>query len=184
MCTKPSRCQTEPSSPLNRLRDSAWRSGHTTSAWRALPQRPRPPRPLHKPSGAPPQPYTCMEHVPPKLTQDRIDALVRKFSKKLSRRDPLIRCHAIHTPSQPRPRRLKSRLSWVPWQYRLSAKQYQEIHEAKAHKPLRSEMQILAQAMVDDTPEISLENRTLARVGFSAAKRSSATPQRGTPCQS
>ena len=50
---------------------------------------------------------------------------------------------------------LKSRLGWIPWQYRLSVKQYQEIHEAKTQRPWRSEMQLLAHAFVDDTPEIN-----------------------------
>ena len=121
----------------------------------------------YKPSGASPQPYTWMEHAPPKLTQDRIDALVRKFSENYPG-------EILSSDAMPSIRLLR-----VPWQYRLSAKQYQEIHEAKAYKPLRSEMQILAQAMVDDTPEISLENRTLARDRFSVAKRSSVTP---SPC--
>ena len=53
-------------------------------------------------------------------------------------------------------------LSLVSWQYRLSVKQYQEIHEAKTQRPWRSEMQLLAHAFVDDTPEINLDNKPLS----------------------
>ena len=103
-----------------------------------------------------------MEHVPPKLTQERIDELTKRFAEHYpgeiltSDSMPYIRLLSLVHEG------LKARLTWVPWQYRLSAKQYQEIHEAKSHKPLRSEMQILTHAIVDDTPELSLDHRSLS----------------------
>ena len=109
-----------------------------------------------------PQEYTWMEHVPPKLTQERIDELTKRFAEHCpgeiltSDSMPSIRLLSLVHEG------LKTRLTWVPWQYRLSAKQYQEIHEAKSHKPLRSEMQILTHAIVDDTPELSLDHRSLS----------------------
>ena len=109
-----------------------------------------------------PQQYTWMEHVPPKLTQERIDELTKRFAEHYpgeiltSDSMPSIRLLSLVHEG------LKTRLTWVPWQYRLSAKQYQEIHEAKSHKPLRSEMQILTHAIVDDTPELSLDHRSLS----------------------
>ena len=102
-----------------------------------------------------------MEHVPPKLTQDKIDALIDRFKKNYSGEiltqdtTPSIRLLSLVHEG------LKSRLGWIPWQYRLSVKQYQEIHEAKTQRPWRSEMQLLAHAFVDDMPEIHLDNKPL-----------------------
>ena len=42
-------------------------------------------------------------------------------------------------------------LKWVPWQYRLSSRQYQERMEAKSAQAVRSELQLLNQAFFDDT---------------------------------
>ena len=111
-----------------------------------------------------PQPYTWMEHVPPKLTQERIDELTKRFAEHYpgeiltSDSMPSIRLLSLVHEG------LKTRLTWVPWQYRLSAKL--PIHEAKSHKPLRSEMQILTHAIVDDTPELSLDHRSLSSGWF------------------
>ena len=49
------------------------------------------------------------------------------------------------------------RIRWIPWQLRLSQKQYQEAMEAKATKPLRTEAQLLSAALFDDTPEMTLQ---------------------------
>ena len=74
-----------------------------------------------------PQQYTWMEHVPPKLTQERIDELTKRFAEHYpgeiltSDSMPSIRLLSLVHEG------LKTRLTWVPWQYRLSAKQYQEI---------------------------------------------------------
>ena len=57
---------------------------------------------------------------------------------------------------------LKTRLKWIPWQYRLSQKQYQEILEAKTTKAVRSEVQLLTAAFMDDQPELSVESRPLS----------------------
>ena len=109
-----------------------------------------------------PQQVSWMEHIPPKLTQDKIDALIDRFKKnylgEILTQDtaPSIRLLSLVHEG------MKSRLSWILWQYRLSVKQYQEIHEAKTQRPWRSEMQLLAHAFVDDTPEINLENKPLA----------------------
>ena len=50
---------------------------------------------------------------------------------------------------------------WIPWQLRLSARQYQEAVEARSHKAARAKTQLLANAFFDDTPEISVEGKTL-----------------------
>ena len=57
---------------------------------------------------------------------------------------------------------LKTRLAWVPWQHRLSQKQYQEQTEARTGRPLRSEWQIITHALVDDQPEVPVEGRALS----------------------
>ena len=136
---------------------------------------------LSKGPPASPQQSAWLEHVPPKLTQERIDELIDQFKKNYpgeiltSDTTPSVRLLSLVHEG------LKTRLGWIPWQYRLSAKQYQEIHEAKAHKPLRSEMQILAHALVDDTPELNLENKPLSAGWFlrCQTERFSGTP---SPC--
>ena len=57
---------------------------------------------------------------------------------------------------------LKTRLKWIPWQYRLSQKQYQEILEAKTSRAFRSEIQLLTAAFTDDQPEVAVDNRPLS----------------------
>ena len=47
-------------------------------------------------------------------------------------------------------------LKWVPWQYRLSSRQYQERMEAKSAQAVRSELQLLSQAFFDDTQRCAL----------------------------
>ena len=49
---------------------------------------------------------------------------------------------------------------WIPWQLRLTARQYQEAVEARSHKAARTETQLLAHAFFDDTPEINVEQCT------------------------
>ena len=90
---------------------------------------------LTKAPPASPQQSAWLEHVPPKLTQERIDELIDQFKKNYpgeiltSDTTPSVRLLSMVHEG------LKTRLGWIPWQYRLSAKQYQEIHEAKAHAP-------------------------------------------------
>ena len=50
---------------------------------------------------------------------------------------------------------------WIPWQLRLSARQYQEAMEARSHKVARTEAQLLTHAFFDETPEVSVEGRAL-----------------------
>ena len=53
-------------------------------------------------------------------------------------------------------------LKWLPWQFRLSARQYQERMEAKSAKAVRSELQLLSHAFFDDTPKINVDNHALS----------------------
>ena len=45
---------------------------------------------------------------------------------------------------------------------RLSARQCQERMEAKSTNAVRSELQLINQAFFDDTPEVSVEHRSLS----------------------
>ena len=55
---------------------------------------------------------------------------------------------------------------WIPWQLRLSARQYQEAMEARSHKVARTEAQLVTHAFFDETPEVKL-----------AASHSTSVPQ-------
>ncbi|CAE7264295.1 unnamed protein product [Symbiodinium sp. CCMP2456] len=55
-----------------------------------------------------------------------------------------------------------SAITWVPWQLRLSQKQYQEIIESKATKTLRTEAQFLSTALFDETPEMPVDHLRLS----------------------
>ena len=53
-------------------------------------------------------------------------------------------------------------MKWIPWQLRLSAKQYQEIIEARTSKTLRTEAQLISTALFDETPEQSIDKAYLS----------------------
>ena len=106
--------------------------------------------------------HVWVENLPPKLTTETVDSLVSTFKQnypgELLDNDsmPSIRLLSLVHEG------LKTRLKWIPWQYRLSQKQYQEILEAKTTKAVRSEVQLLTAAFMDDQPELSAESRPLS----------------------
>ena len=106
--------------------------------------------------------HEWVENLPPKLTTETVDSLVSTFKQnypgELLDNDsmPSIRLLSLVHEG------LKTRLKWIPWQYRLSQKQYQEILEAKTTKAVRSEVQLLTAAFMDDQPELSVESRPLS----------------------
>ena len=53
-------------------------------------------------------------------------------------------------------------IKWIPWQLRLSAKQYQELIEARTAKTLRTEAQLISTALFDETPEQSIDRAFLS----------------------
>ena len=110
------------------------------------------------------QPNTWAEHLPPRLTPESVqqmqDTFRVNYPGELLDQDsmPSIRLLSlVHFSLKP-----GQRLKWVPWQYRLSARQYQESIEAKSSKPIRTEAQILASAFFDDTPEMPVEHMRLS----------------------
>ena len=118
------------------------------------------------------QPLSCLKlrrHLgwktyPPRLSQEAAQELIDDFKTnypgELLDEDtmPSIRLLSLVQHS------LKpgEKIRWIPWQFRLSSKQYTEIMEAKSSKPMRTEAQLLASALYDDTPEMPVAHLRLS----------------------
>ncbi len=103
------------------------------------------------------------EMAPPRLTPEAVAQLIDTFHKNYpgelltAETTPSIRLlSVVHHSLKP-----GQSLKYIPWQIRMSQKQYQEMTEAKTHKAIRSEAQILG-ALLDETPEIPLESMRLS----------------------
>lgn len=103
------------------------------------------------------------ELAPPRLTPEAVAQMVETFQTnypgELLTPDttPSIRLlSVIHHYMKP-----GQAIKYIPWQIRMSQKQYQEMTEAKTHKAIRSEAQLLG-ALWDETPEISLDSMRLS----------------------
>ena len=62
-------------------------------------------------------------------------------------------------------------IKYVPWQFRMSQRQYTEIVEARARRVIRTEAQLISTALFDETPTIGVESPTineswLGAIGF------------------
>lgn len=108
-------------------------------------------------------PPSWQEHAPPRLTPESVAALSATFTKNFpgelltAETLPSIRLLSIiHHQLRP-----GQTLRYVPWQLRLSQKQYQEMMEAKTRKAVRSEAQLLG-VIWDDTPELPLDQVRLS----------------------
>eukprot|EP00435_Cladocopium_sp_Y103_P006972 s3697_g2.t1 len=108
-------------------------------------------------------PPSWQERAPPRLTPEAVAAMTETFTKNFPGElltpdsTPSIRLLSIiHHQLRP-----GQSLRYVPWQLRLSQKQYQDMMEAKTHKAVRSEAQLLG-AIWDDTPELSLDQVRLS----------------------
>eukprot|EP00439_Symbiodinium_sp_Y106_P000945 s7526_g1.t1 len=95
------------------------------------------------------------EHAPPRLDASSIAQLVKDFHTNYpgehldSDAMPSVRLLSIvHRWFSP-----GNSISWVPWQLRLSEKQYQELMESKASRTIRTEAAFLSTALFDDTPD-------------------------------
>ena len=64
----------------------------------------------------------------------------------------------------------RSKIKWVPWQLRVSEKQYQEIIEARAARALRTEAQLISSALFDDAPEVSINHANLSPAWLARAQ--------------
>ena len=103
------------------------------------------------------------ELAPPRLTPEAVAQMVETFQTnypgELLTPDttPSIRLlSVIHHYMKP-----GQAIKYIPWQIRMSQKQYQEMTEAKTHKAIRSEAQLLG-ALWDETPEIPLDSMRLS----------------------
>ena len=103
------------------------------------------------------------ELAPPRLTPEAVNQMIETFQTNFpgelltSETTPSIRLlSVVHHYMKP-----GQAIKYTPWQIRMSQKQYQDMTEAKTHKPIRSEAQLLG-ALLDETPEIPLENMKLS----------------------
>ncbi|CAE7238129.1 unnamed protein product, partial [Symbiodinium sp. KB8] len=118
-------------------------------------------------------PASWVENLPPKLSQEAAQELIDDFKTnypgELLDEDtmPSIRLLSLVQHS------LKpgEKIRWIPWQFRLSSKQYTEIMEAKSSKPMRTEAQLLASALYDDTPEMPVAHLRLSASWLAFDKR-------------
>ncbi|CAE7361723.1 unnamed protein product, partial [Symbiodinium necroappetens] len=113
---------------------------------------------------AQPQINSWAEHAPPRLDASVIAQLTKDFKANCpgefldSDAMPSVRLLSIvHKWFAP-----QGTITWVPWQLRLSHKQYQEIIESKSSKMLRTEAQFLSTALFDETPEMPVEHLRLS----------------------
>ena len=104
------------------------------------------------------------EHAPPRLDASNIAQLVKDFHTNYpgehldSDAMPSVRLLSIvHRWFSP-----GNSISWVPWQLRLSEKQYQELIESKASRTIRTEAAFLSTALFDDTPEMPVDHLRLS----------------------
>ena len=111
--------------------------------------RSEPPEPAASsgpPCTQPNQIASWAEHLPPKLTSERVSSLVETFKSNY----PGNLLNADTTPSI----RLLS-LGSIAFHHK-------ERMEAKSARAVRSELQLLSQAFFDDTPEVSVEHHSLS----------------------
>ena len=153
----------EVSDPLHspamaRLRRSLQRAKAITEASDAA----APPAPSSGTS--PTQLNAWAEHAPPRLDSNSIAQLVKDFHRNYPGEHldgdamPSVRLLSIvHRWFSP-----GNSISWVPWQLRLSERQYQEIIESRTTRTLRSEAAFLSTALFDDTPEMPVDHLRLS----------------------
>ena len=98
------------------------------------------------------------EHAPPRLDSEAVTKLIEKFKQNYpsehldSDTRPSIRLLSlVHQWLRPR-----GTIKWVPWQLRMSEKTYQELIWARAARTLRTEAQLISNALFDETPEVSV----------------------------
>ena len=125
-------------------------------------------------SSAPPA-DSWVEHAPQRLDNDTVAKLVADFKEAYpgelldSASTPSIRLlsmvHAwFKDPAQPR-------IKYIPWQFRMSQRQYTEIIEAKAHRIVRTEAQLISPALFDDTPMLSIAEVNICESWLQAKQR-------------
>ena len=104
------------------------------------------------------------EHAPPRLDTEAVQRMQASFRSNYpgehldSDSTPSIRLlslvHQWFTP--------KGAIKWIPWQLRMSHKQYQDIIEARTARTLRAEAQLVSAALFDETPELNIDRAHLS----------------------
>ena len=98
------------------------------------------------------------EHALPRLDADAVTKLIEKIRQNYPNE---------HLDSDTRPSirllslvhqwfRTHGAVKWIPWQLHMSEKTYQELLEARAARTLRTEAQLISNALFDETPEVSI----------------------------
>ncbi|OLP89621.1 hypothetical protein AK812_SmicGene28887 [Symbiodinium microadriaticum] len=146
---------------MARLRRALHKAKHLTEAADSTPSASSS---TPTPSTAQLQPNAWAEHAPPRLDSASIAQLVKDFQQNYPGEHldgdamPSVRLLSIvHRWFVP-----GNAISWVPWQLRLSEKQYQEIIESRTTKTLRTEAAFLSTALFDDTPEMPVDHLRLS----------------------
>ena len=116
------------------------------------------------------------EHAPPRLDSDAVQRMVNavksRYPGELLDKDskPSIRLLSIvHQFFQPGA--AKTALKWVPWQLRMSQHQYQEIMEARSSRTLRTEAQLISNALFDETPQLNINTSALSPAWLSRTQQ-------------
>ena len=127
------------------------------------------------PAGPAPSAEAWVEHAPQRLDNDTVARMVTEFKEAYpgelldSNAMPSIRLlslvHAWFKDAA------TPRIKYVPRQYRMSQRQYTEIVEARAHRVIRTEAQLLSTALFDDTPTIGLESHIINASWLGARQR-------------
>ena len=145
---------------MARLRRALHKAKHLTEAADSAPSASS----SIAPSTAQLQPNAWAEHAPPRLDSASIAQLVKDFQQNYPGEHldgdamPSVRLLSIvHRWFVP-----GNAISWIPWQLRLSEKQYQEIIESRTTKTLRTEAAFLSTALFDDTPEMPVAHLRLS----------------------
>ena len=104
------------------------------------------------------------EPAPPRLDAEAVQRMQASFKSNYpgehldSDSTPSIRLlslvHQWFTP--------KGVIKWIPWQLRMSHKQYQDIIEARTARTLRTEAQLVSAALFDETPELRSDRAHLS----------------------
>ena len=104
------------------------------------------------------------EHAPPRLDSEAVQRMQASFRANYPGEHldadgmPSIRLLSrVHQWFAP-----KGVIKWVPWQLRMSQKQYQDIIEARTTRTLRTEAQLVSAALFDETPELSIDRAHLS----------------------
>ena len=103
--------------------------------------------------------YVWAEHAPPPLDAEAVSKLIEKFKQNYP---------SEHLDSDTHPTitllslvqqgfRAHGTIKRVPWQLRMSAKTYQELIDARTARTLKTEAQLISDALFDKTPpEVSI----------------------------